>query len=109
VLDVLIDRELIEASPPDGNALLGEQIFDALEALAAIPSAGGAEEIVADALETARQRAMVLFQSYALGVSLKHKRGADQFKHDVKTFADELADALKHPVSVRAVLESTSK
>jgi hypothetical protein len=46
VLDVLIDRELIEASPPDGNALLGEQIFDALEALAAIPSAVASDDVV---------------------------------------------------------------
>lgn len=36
ILDVLIDRELIEPSPPHANALLGEQIFEAIATTASL-------------------------------------------------------------------------
>jgi hypothetical protein len=66
------------------------------------------EQLVADALETARQRAVVLFNAYALGVSMKHGRSQEQFTHDVSTFSDELADALRVPIS-RAALSPKSE
>lgn len=70
-------------------------------AIAALQSSQPREEgpDISDVLETARQRALVLFQAYALGVSIEYKRGSDQFVHDVKTFDAELKDALSYPIS----------
>jgi hypothetical protein len=72
-------------------------VLATLQVSAALPS-----EAIADALETARQRAVVLFQAYARGVQSKDGRTEEQFIHDVNTFNDELTDALRFPISMRA-------
>lgn len=45
-------------------------------------------------LECATQRAVVLFQAYARGVSEKHSRSEEQFIDDVNTFSRELRKAV---------------
>jgi hypothetical protein len=52
---------------------------------------------VADALESARQRATVLFQSYVGPFC----RDEAQFMRVVEAFGEELAEALKSPISHR--------
>lgn len=46
-----------------------------------------------EVIEACRQRAVVLFQSYAQGVALNHGRSEDQLISDVNSFAQELTEA----------------
>jgi hypothetical protein len=54
---------------------------------------------IVDALETARQRAIVLFQAYAWGVAEHHGRSEKRYRLDVEMFSTELKNALAFPIS----------